>query len=198
MDQTTILNMGLHHLGMEPIVDISDLNPSAKALNDFWVPARDDTFGEHKWGFADAQVSLQLVSATVIGWDYVYGYPNNFARVWNVYGEGAVAHKEECEFEKRYLITEDRSVLCSNEPLAMADGTYIVQNVSVWDPKFCMAMSLKMASLVCVDLLGDMDKSLLLLQLFNGVVAEAKRIGDSEQKKKPNQNSVDGTINFRG
>jgi len=198
MEQTTILNMGLHHLGMEPINDITDLNPSAKVLNDYWVPARDDTFSEHQWPFADAQIQLQLVSATVVGWDYVYGYPVKVAGVWKVYSEGAVDHKDECPFETKYLIDEDRRVICSNEPLAMADVTYVVENVSVWSPKFCMAFSIKMALLACPDLVSDTEKSLYLNQLFTGAINEAKRVGFSEQRNKPNQNSQDGTVNSRG
>lgn len=198
MDQTTILNMGLHHLGMEPILSIADLNPSAKVLNDYWVPARDDTFSEHRWPFADAQITLQLLDVTIVGWDYVYGYPINIGGVWNVYGEGAVDHKEECDFEVKYLIEQDRKVICSNEPYALADVTYIVSNVSIWSPKFCMAHALKMATLACPDLISDNEKALQLAQLYAGTLAEAKRIGASEQKKKPNQNSVDGTVNSRG
>lgn len=198
MDQTIILNMALHHLGMEPINSIDDLNPSAKVLNDFWVPARDDTFSEHRWPFADAQISLQLVTSPVIGWDYVYGYPVQVARVWNVYNEGSVKWKESREFTKKYLVSEDRNVLCSDEPDALADVTYIVENVSVWDPKFCMAHSLKMAALACPDLLGDHEKAAMLSTLAGGVINEAKRIGSSEQKVKPNQDSVDGSVAARG
>ena len=198
MDQTIILNMALHHLGMEPIISIGDLNPSAAVLNDFWIPARDDVFSEHQWPFADAQIQLQELSATIVGWAYVYGYPAKVAKVWNVYNEGSVKWKHERLFEKRYLVTEDRSVICSNEDLALADVTYIVQNVSIWDPKFCMAHSLRMASLACPDLLGDHEKALQLSQMSVNVINEAKRTGASEQKTKPNQDSVDGSISARG
>ena len=198
MDQTIILNMALHHLGMEPIISINDLNPSAKVLNDFWIPARDDTFSEHQWPFADAQISLQLMTNTIIGWDYVYGYPVNVARIWNVYNEGSVKWKHEREFEKKYLVAEDRAVICSNEDSAFADVTYIVSNVSIWDPKFCMAHSLKMAALACPDLLGDQDKALQIMTVYNGIINEAKRIGSSEQKTKPNQEATDGYIAARG
>lgn len=198
MDQTTILNMALHHLGMEPIVSITDLNPSAKVLNDFWIPARDDTFSEHQWPFADAQIPLQLLSASIIGWSYVYGYPVNVARVWTVYNEGSVKWKHEREFEKKYLVTEDRAVICSNEDLALADVTYIIPNVSIWDSKFCIAHSLKMAALACPDLLGDQDKAAQLSAMAGGVINEAKRTGASEQHTKPNQDSVNGSISARG
>ena len=198
MDQTGILNMGLHHLGMEPINDISDLNPSAKVLNDFWVPARDFTFAQHRWPFADVQLTLELLSATVVGWDYVYGYPVNVARVWNVYSEARVLNKEELLFERKYLVTEDRNVICSNEPLALADVTWIVSNVSIWDPMFCMAQSVQMASLACADLVGDQDKAALLSQTFNSTINEAKRIGFYEQKSRPNQDSTNGSISARG
>jgi len=198
MDQTIILNMALHHLGMESILSIDDLNPSAKVMNDFWVPARDDTFSEHRWPFAEVQMALQLVDAEIVGWDYVYGYPVNVARVWNVYNAGSVDYKEQRQFEKKYLITEDRNVLCSNDDTALADATYIVENVSVWDPKFCMAMSLKMAALACPDLLGDTARALNLMTVFNGVINEAKRIGASEQRSRPNQQTTDGSIAARG
>lgn len=198
MDQTIILNMALHHLGMEPILSIDDLNPSAKVLNDFWVPARDDTFSEHQWPFADVQLSLQLLPDTIIGWDYVYGYPVNVARVWTVYSEGSVKYKNQRQFETKYLVTGDRRVICSNEPYAIADVTYIVENVAIWDPKFCMAHSLKMAALACPDLLGDHEKAAALSQMAGGVINEAKRIGASEQKSKPTQETTDGSIASRG
>ena len=198
MDQTIILNMGLHHLGMEPIGSIDDLNPSAKVLNDFWVPARDDTFSEYKWPFADAQIALQALTSQIVGWSYVYGFPNNVAAVWSVYNAGSVEFKDEREFETKFLVTENRRGICSNDDAALADATYIVQDCSIWSPKFCMAMSLKMAALACPDLLGDSEKALQLMTLFNGVINEAKRIGASEQNKRPNQQSQTGLIAARG
>lgn len=182
---TDICNLALHHLGIQPIGDISDGTPEANACQVYFNPCRDDVFSEHKWPFATAQISLQQLTATVKGWSYVYGYPVNIARVWNVYNEATACKKEQQEFDKVYIVDQQVIALVSNLPSALCDATYIVEDPTIWDSKFVMAFSRRLAAELAKSLTGDDQISTGQMTIYTGMINEAKRIGFNESKKKP-------------
>lgn len=199
MDKTSICRLATTHLGIAPINDIDDDNPTANAFREVWDACRDDVFSEHRWSFADTQLLLELIDDTgteVIGWNFVYGYPAKVARVWAVYNVVNTQKKEEVEFEKKFKVSEGRNLICTNEAQAYCDATYIVEDTTVWDAKFCFAFSLRIAAEVCPQLVGDTQKQEQLKNLYLQAIAEAKRVGFSEKKSKAHQST--GYIDARG
>ena len=193
MDITGICRLATTHLGIQAIDDINDLNPTANAFRDVWDACRDDLFSEHRFGFADTQIALQLIDDTgdlIKGWQYVYGYPVNVARVWAVYNELSAPAKESKEFEKKFLVSENRNVLCSNEAEALCDATYIVVDPSIWDSKFIFTFSLRLAAQACPQLLGlDSPKQAMLNDLYIKSLSETKRVGFSEKRQQAEKKS---------
>lgn len=187
--QTDLCNLALNHIGMQPIQDISDNNDSAIACQTYWNPSRDDIFSEHKWGFASAQDVLVLVPNKVLGWCYIYAYPSNCARVWNVYNCQNVKEKEEQEFEAINIPSAGIKVICSNNCEAYADFTYIEEDPTLWDPKFGFAFSYRLAASIAKTLTGDDEIAKNMMTVYNGMLNEAKRVGFAEKKKKPNNES---------
>lgn len=192
-----IWNLALNFLGMETLTTAALTNPSAKTCNLFFEVCRDDVYSEFRAAFATVKEALVLVDDTVIGWYHVYQYPTKSARVWNVFNEGTVEYKEEQEFEAVYLSAQNKRVICSNLESAYAEYTYKVADVTMFDSKFVLALSYKLATAIAPALLGsDSQKATEALNLYLAVISEAKRLNAQEKIKKPTFSS--GTLDSRG
>jgi len=180
-------NLALGHLGMQGITSVTEETPSAIALNNYYAPCRDDALGDAKWVFATHKEKLVSVSDTVLEleWGYVYVYPTAALRVWNVYNSSTVDNKHEQEFESVYQQSNNRRVLCSDLDSAYAEYTYKLEDTTLYPAKFILALSYKLAASAAHTLIGDADKGLKLLDVYNGVLGEAKRLGYIERIKKP-------------
>lgn len=186
LGQDQLCNLALYNIGSNQIADISDNTPEAQACNIFWIPCRDDVYSEHQWGFANAQVPLNLLTTNSPGWCYTYAYPNNVARVWDVYNPCNYKKKEEIEFDTLYIPGSGVRAIVSNEPNAICDATYIIADPLLWDAKFAIAFSERLSSQIAIPLTGDAAVAQTHLTVYTALIAEAKRIGYSEQRKKPN------------
>jgi hypothetical protein len=187
LGQDQLCNLALFNIGSNQIVDISDNTPEAHACNIFWIPCLQDVYSEHQWAFANAQVVLDQLTNCTPGWAYTYAYPNNVARVWDVYNPCNAKKKEEIEFDTFYIPASGIRCIVSNEPLAICDATYIVPDPLIWDAKFAIAFSERLSAQIAVPLTGDAAVAQAHLIVYTALIAEAKRIGHSEQRKKPNQ-----------
>ena len=187
--QVQIINRALAHLGMNPITNIQSNDQSAIVANQFWEQCRDDVLSEHRWPFANVQIALALVSDEVEGWEYVYGYPAKCARLFNVFNEGNVSTKDIQEFEVVYIATSNKRVVCTNIDEAIGEYTYKVSDTTVWDSKFITAFSYRLASEMAHTLIGDVDKGLKLMQVYNAFLSDAKRLSYQEKIKKPTRTS---------
>ena len=192
MTQLEICNLALNHLGMNSIGALTDDNPSADALNVYYTIAIDDIFREFNWPFCSVTAALVASTEEVLGWTYIYVYPANAATVWTVFDEATVDTKDEQEFEV-LLSSEDSStgakVICSNLQDAYAEYTYKTTDTTLYDPKFSLALSYKIAASMAHQLIGSSEKGLKLLEIYNLVLYEAKRISGMEKIKKPTQTS---------
>lgn len=197
LGQTDICNLALYHIGENQIGDISDATPEALACQKYWIPCRDDLFNEHEWGFAQSQIPLViLANTTLAGWAYVYAYPVQIGGVWSVYNPCNYKKKEEIEFDKYYIPGTSMLALGSNEPGAICDATSIVVDPTIWDSKFALAFSRRLASELAIALTGDAAVGQAQMALYLGMINESKRIGYNEKRKKPHQ--VHGYRDSRG
>lgn len=185
VSQVQIINRALAHLGMNPITNIQSDTPSAIVANQFWEQCRDDVFSEHRWPFANVQVNLALVTDEISGWEFVYGYPAKCARLFNVFNEGTISEKDIQEFEVVYISSSNKRVVCTNLDEAIGEYTYKVSDTSIWDSKFITAFSYRLASEMAHSLIGDVDKGLKLMQIYNAFISDAKRLSYQEKIKKP-------------
>ena len=201
LGETQICNLALYHLGENQIGDISDPVPEALACQQYWVPCRDDLFNEHEFGFSQSQIPLVLLPAPtgmslLAGWAYVYAYPVQVGGVWAVYNPCHYKKKEEIEFDKYYIQSLGVLALGSNQCSAICDATSIVADPTLWDPKFALAFSHKLAAYLAIPLTGDEAVAQAQAAIAIAMINECKRIGYNEKKKKPHQ--VHGYQDARG
>lgn len=198
MTQLQIVNLALSHLGMNTLADLAGTDPATTAANLFFEPCRDDVFREYKWPFATVQELLaESAEDALLGWSFMYDYPTqNVATVWTVFNEVTTAAKEQQRFQVYYMPDEAKRVICSDLQTAYAEYTYLVSDITMWDAKFIMALSYRLAASMAHDLLGDPQVGLQLTNVYNNVLSEAKRVSFSERNRKPDQTS--GYVDSRG
>lgn len=199
LNVTSICNLALTHLGMKTITDltagVTANNPSALALNVQWGPSRNDVFREFRWPFATVHELIYnrtdvSVSTEYPEWEFATTYPAAAVTVWNVFDEFTADNKEQNQFEILYDVSlDERIVLCNldTQNSAYVEYTYNVTDTLLWDTKFIMAFSYRLAAAICMTLTGDEKKSLQLMQIYNAFIHETKRIAHGEKKKKPTQ-----------
>ena len=200
LNVASICNLALSHLGMKPITDLTaDVtanNPSALALNRHWGPSRNDVFREFKWPFANVQAKIyhrvDITSDDYPEWQFFTTYPSSAVTVWNVFDETTVDKKRENLFEVVYNpILNERIICCNLDTLnaAYCEQTYNVTDTLLWDTKFIMAFSYRLAADCAMELSGDDKKALSLAQIYYSIIHEAKRIAHSEKKSKPTESN---------
>jgi hypothetical protein len=193
---TAVCNEALAHLGMGPIsdieVDYAAGHPSAIACTRFFNTSRTDVLREHKWAFATVQETL--VEDTdedhaIVGWDFIYTYPASATAVWNVYNEGCVDTKDSQEFEVIYSPALGSKIICTDIEDAVCDETYAIDDPADWDSKFKEAFGYKLAAKMAHTLIGDPAIGNKLMEIYAGLISDAKRIGSKEKTKKPTRES---------
>lgn len=193
MTQLQIVNLALGNLGMPAITQAqltASVHPSAVAANLYWEPCRDEVLGEHNWSFATSTLGLSAISTTDSVWEYVYSYPTlAVGSVWAVYNDGTTEDRDEQEFEVKYYATTGVRAIYSNLDSAYAEFTYKVTDPEIWSTNFSLAFSYRLASSMALPLMGDASIGLKMMDIYNGMIQEAKRIGGREKVKKPNQPS---------
>lgn len=192
-----LANMALRHISMNKITSLAGTDPSSVLCNDFFDIARDDLYREFPWPFATGQFELtEITSVTLPGWDYIYQHPDddssltlNVATVWSIYNEATATTKEKQNYEIFYEPTLSSKVIATDVDSAYAEVTYIIDDTTFWDAKFDLMFSFKLASLICPALTGDADKALKLMDIYNGLLEETKRISAHEKMKFPTRES---------
>ena len=193
MTQLQIVNLALHHLGMNSITSAqltADAIPSAKEANVFWEPCRDEVLGEVPWSFNTATLALSALNIDDLEWEYVYSYPTlSVGSVWAVYDESTATTKYDQNFEVKYTPSQSNKCIYTNLQYAYAEYSYKVTDPSIWSDKFNMAFSYRLAAEMAIPLIGDSNKSEQMLNIYGAIIGEAKRIGNSEKVEKPTQTS---------
>jgi hypothetical protein len=200
LNTTALCNIALAHIGQNELTDVeTDSSPEATACQRYYSIARKDVLREHSWGFATVQEALTenpgVDSDDYPEWDYFYSYPSNALNVWAVFNEVTASEKWEQEFEKVYNPTLNEHIILTHQESAFAEYTYDVQDVTLWDEKFVLAFTWRLASLIAKAITGDDDVGIKALKISNDLVSDAKRVGHAEKKKKVDFSSK--TINAR-
>lgn len=198
--QLSISNLALRHFSQNPVINLTDNNPSVNAINAYWEAARDDVLSEHPWSFATVTKALsysfngaEYCDDWTFGYDYI---TQSIASLWYVYDFYTADKKDEQDFEVRYDPTLDMRVILTNLSNAVAEYSYVQDDVTLWSHKFVMAFSYRLAAMMCPIITGDAEKALTLMQLSNVYIGEEKRIDSTRKKKRPEVTSK--YVNARG
>jgi len=160
--ETTICNLALGKLGAAKITSLSETSPEAMACSLHYEQTRDEILRSHRWNFAIVRAEFSRLSAApAFGWAYQYQLPVDCLRVLQVNGYAETEQVDNWEIEGGKLLTDEDSV----------QAKYIsrVTDVSLFDPLFIEALSLKLGAKICVPLTGSDNRA-------NGLLTEYERV----------------------
>ena len=179
---TTICNLALGKLGAGSIISIEENSPEGRACRLHYQQTRDEVLRSHRWNFAIKRVELSRLSdAPAFGWSYQYQLPVECLRILQVNGYQEWEDPDCWEVEGGKLLTDEETV----------QAKYIasVTDANLYDPLFIEALSLKLASKICVPLTGSDNRAGGFLTEYERVVGPLARKTDAfesrEKRKSP-------------
>lgn len=179
--ETTICNLALGKLGASRIISLSEASPEAQACSLQYEQTRDEVLRAHRWNFAITRgVFSQLATAPAFGWLYQWQLPVDCLRVLQVNGWEENEDPDNWEVEGRKLLTDVDSVQVK----------YIAQitDASQYDPLFIEALSIKLASKLCIALTGSGTRAgdfVTDYEKLTGPRARRTDAFESRDKRKP-------------
>ncbi|RJO64162.1 MAG: hypothetical protein C4540_04590 [Candidatus Omnitrophota bacterium] len=185
-----ICNLALAHIGVSPIVSLTDELESARALNRIYEISRDAVLRAKAWRFASVKAPLaELADQTCSGWGYVYGYPVKCLCIRKIFVDTGNKNPPPIEYETLLLPSINRKVIACDYEDAYAEYTYQVVDATLFDVSFVMAFSFLLAAQIAKPLTGDDTIAKTMLQIYGSMVSDAARINDIEKNIKPTESS---------
>ena len=181
-----IFNMALGFLGTRTIASENERTPEAIQCVLYWDRARRSALRDYPYRFAVRRVVLaeKALPETYEGeWRHAYALPDQCLKVHSVHDGRERGPKKPFRLESD---AEGLVLLCDVEQ-AMATCTFDVEDVSLWDENFVMAMARKLAMLIAVPLLKNNQSKLQeLAQLYQDALprAEGQDASESRDRRK--------------
>ena len=191
ISQISVCNMALAYLGQAPISSLQQNNETARWLQLFYEPVRDEVLRTHNWAFAAAERPLVRVRQAVAGvrenlqervfpGRFCYKYPADALFIREVYAPEN-SHQP-LEFEERLDGPQQMRLLITSVPQAWVCYTRRVTDETQFDPAFTKCFALALACDSALALTGDPDIAARLQQKYAWQLEEARRSNMSESR----------------
>ena len=149
INEVTISNSALDHLGEDPITSLSQDNPAGRACGLSYPVALDLVISMHPWrSFTKRQVLAPLTSTPEFQYDLEYILPSDMVMFRSLHHEGGqtIIEKDRYKVEGNFVRTNENPIylIYSQRPDA--------SRLSVADPQFAEAVALYMAWRMCYKL----------------------------------------------
>lgn len=186
--QVQIAKLALSHFGDRyDIASITEDSTEAEHVNLVYENAVRSVLRRYAWQFANAWITpTYLTSPTdaagdpdVPGnWDYMFTYPPDAVRILKI--ENPLGDRED---PVRYAIGLNSAgikvILCNEEEPEIKYTKYL-SDPNYYDESFIMALSYRIASLVCVGLTGDGGMAQAMMQMYERELLTAAALSGSE------------------
>lgn len=184
-----IYNMALGWVGTRTVASPNENCAEARACELYWDRARRAALEDYPYSFAQQRVKLaqkELPAVYEGEWDYCYGLPNLCLKVREVHSGRERGRK----MPYRLQLQGKEVIILSNVPDAMAEITLDVEDISLWDELFVMAMARKLATLIHTPLMKNQpQKQQELEQLYAMAIPRATGQDASESVGKEHLDS---------
>ncbi|WP_298069419.1 hypothetical protein [uncultured Mailhella sp.] len=182
-----ICNMALGFIGTRTIASPDERTPEAIQCGLYWDTARRAALRDFPYGFAQKRFVLAekpMPEVYAREWRFCYGLPDGCLKLHRVHGGRAGSLGAG---DAPFRIVEDggRSVILCSVEQALADCSVDVEDVSLWDELFVLAMARRLAALIAVPLLkNNPGKVQELVQLYQQAVPQADGQDASEGRER--------------
>ena len=192
-----IYNMALGFVGTRTIASPNERTPEAIQCELYWDRARRSALRDYPYNFAQRRIQLAgkpLPEVYENEWRFCYGWPDKVLKVHRVHSPGQMCGGGDTPFAVQNDGLEN-IILCDADK-AQATCTVDIEDISLWDELFVMAMARKLACLINVPLLkSNPNKVQELEQLYQMAIPRADSQNASEGKGK---RGLDGWLSARG
>ncbi|AIZ01365.1 major tail subunit [Vibrio phage QH] len=140
----SIYNKALAHVGAKPVLSETDANTRAEMCNAMYEFALRSALEAREWSFAAMRVRLLPDPLITPAWGYNYGYrlPNDCIRVCEV--RDGNSYNIDWAIESGFLY--------ATRPTVDVKYNRLVEDPNTFTPTFVEALSLKLASDICIPL----------------------------------------------
>jgi hypothetical protein len=192
-----VCNLALNHLGLGTIASLAETSKSALKCSAFFNMARDAVLRAHEWNFAEKEEALALISdETLTGWEYLYVVPAKCLKIRSVFTEDTLEIPEPQPFKIGLSPVTAVKAIATDLEDAYIKYTRQVDDPSLWDPLFVMALSFYLAWLLAAPLCGDPAKGESVRLKYALTLNDATCVNAGE-KAVDNQEPSDGYLSSR-
>lgn len=179
--------------GAARIMNLSDAQKPAQAMNAVWNGVRDQCLAIANWRFAMTRFRPQTTTAPLFGWSYAYVIPADILRLVEVRDRfvgvptlGPAISSSEPQF---YELEEGRRLLTNFEPPLNCRGVKRITNEGDFDPLFndyfvhCVAVAVwedisRKSSTKKADIENERDRALRVARNLNGTLEPPEELPD--------------------
>lgn len=183
---TEICNMALSHLGVGAEIGVLSTENSneAKACRRFYEIARDVTFRDFAWPFAQTIADLGLVETDPNDeWGYSYSYPSDCLKLKRILsGLRNDTHQSRIPF--KIIHSSSGNLILTDAADAQLEYTMLVESIEMWPADFVMAFSYRLAISICPRLTGGDPFKIIstLAALYRAEIANARSNAANEEQ----------------
>lgn len=192
MDEVTVCNMALGHIGASPISKLNDpRNANAEACNTYFNTARDATLEGADWNFARVRKALaKLSDERPMEWQFGFAYPSDCVKFRRI---AHINRRTNNPYPFEVALRNDKSSQWILTDVDQPVGIYTarVENLNMFSPLAIEALSWKLASLIVVPITRKLDAVGPYMQQFQLKLSQAETSSYNEQQvDKPNESEL--------
>jgi hypothetical protein len=169
--------VALGRIGSAAITTLLGTDTTSKACKLFYEPTRDEVLRSHRWNFAEIRAVLsELAEEPAFGWDHAFQLPSDCLRVCEV-NDSEIGEGEAWKVEGQTILSDEGTM----------NIVYIrrVTDAEIFDPLFCEALGLKLATKLVAKLRGNTAQVSALGEEYLRITAPlARRIDSNESRSK--------------
>ena len=176
-----ICNLALGYLGEPPIADLDEKRPAAIYCKLYLGPAIAAVLREHPWNFAQAREKLAPVTKPEGWYNYsqAYALPNKCVNIHFLLSPGGFKSRN---FEM--ADTDNRTILLTSIPQAVADFTRLIDDASRFDPYFVQVLARKLQAFIVKPLCKNNPPLVQEAETLYQRELEAARLQDAREGRR--------------
>ena len=180
MDNITISNMALSHIGVANIDRMDEASEPARLCRQFFDTARRSVLRRYPWPFATRRDTLGQLMTEPGDYRYAYRYPKNCVAIRKLFDE-----KYRCIPIQRYKILSDQEgrVIYTNVEKCVAEYTADIKDCDLFDDGFIEAFAWKLAGDIAFKLTGNQNIQNTCLQAYNAYFDEGSTDAANEENE---------------
>ena len=177
--QTTICNKALGLVGGNPINSIQDTTQEAMWCKTYYDLSLNVVLSEGAWKHSTVEQPLVKVEKEEYSEEqkYVYAIPSNCVLITRIFTkENREKEDKITDWSIRYFPSDNTDyIICNVEQDLMIEYVYNNANLTKASGKFIEALAAKLAYNICMPITHDLERSNMMLQLYQALKAEALR-----------------------